>query len=370
MKIGAPSTPAEFLRQVGYVQLDTISVLARSHELVAYSRLGPVGRQAVEAAYWSTPAVAFEYYGHANCILPLESWPYFAFKRRANAGRGHPWFSVHEHEVEAVRARLGEGPVTASELGGAREGGGGWWSWSAAKIAVELLYYQGEAVCTERRGWKRVYDLAERRIPPHLLDQEPTDAECISYLVGVTARALGVGTKRDIAEYFRLTRGTQGWRIAGVLLDKAIEQLGLVPVRVEGWDEVAYADPQALERPVEGESHTTLLSPFDSLVWDRKIARRTQRLFGFSYELEAYVPREKRTQGYFVMPLLTGGRLAGFADPGRRGKTLVVRNLSIAERRDAPAMARALREAASWVGCEKVELSEGVGTELGGLLDG
>jgi len=261
-----------------------------------------VPRHEIEAAYWSTPAVAFEYYGHANCILPIEAWPYFAFKRRANVDGTHPWFTVHESEVEEVRARLREGPVTASDLGGARQGNGGWWSWSAAKRAVELLYYRGEAVCTERRGWKRFYDLPERAIPPELLSHEPTDAECISYLVGVTARALGVGTRRDIIEYLRLTRGTQGSRLQGVMIDEAIEEQGLVAVEVEGWDEVAYAPKEALAEPVKGESRTTLLSPFDSLIWDRKIARRTERLFGFTYLLEAYVPKDERVHGYFVMP--------------------------------------------------------------------
>jgi uncharacterized protein YcaQ len=131
-----------------------------------------------------------------------------------------------------------------------------------------------------------------------------------------------------------------------------------VPVSVEGWKELAYASPDALATPVKGESRTTLLSPFDSLIWDRKIAKRTQRLFNFSYELEAYVPKDKRQYGYFVMPLLAHGRLVGRVDPARRGKTLVAHHVSLEEPDEAPSMAAALREAASWVGCDDVEVAE------------
>lgn len=355
----AQNVPA-MLRQLGAVQLDTISVLARSHELVAYARLGPVPRREVEAAYWSEPATAFEYHGHANCILPIELWPHFAFKRRSNSERTHPWFSVHEQEVDEVRARLRDGPVTASDLGGAREGNGGWWSWSAAKRAVELLYYRGEVVCTDRRGWKRVYDLPERALPPELLSREPSDAECVSHLVGLAARALGIGTRRDIMEYFRLATRTLGARAAASLVDQAIEEHGLVPVEVEGWKEIAFATQDALSAPVRGKCRTTLLSPFDSLIWatqrpgELKERERIRRVFDFSFSFEAYVPKEKRTHGYFVMPLLAGGRLVGRVDPARRGKTLVIRKASLDDPEAAPAMAAALREAATWVGCDEV----------------
>ena len=150
------------LRHLGAVQLDTISVLARSHELVAYARLGAVGRKAVEEAYWSG-GHAFEYWSHAACILPVEEWPHFAFRRRAY--RAAPALepracrtSAYEQVIKQLRA---EGPLTATDLGGAKNKGE-WWDWSATKIAVERALMYGEVVCTERRGWKRVYDLAER----------------------------------------------------------------------------------------------------------------------------------------------------------------------------------------------------------------
>ncbi len=347
------------LRRVGAVQLDTISVLARSHELVAYARLGPVSRQAIEQAYWhaSRPA-AFEYWAHAACVLPIEQWPYFAFRRRAFKARGERWHQVSPETCEKVLARLrAEGPLTATQLGGAK-GGGAWWDWSDVKIAVEWLLDTGEVICVRRTGWRRVYDLPERVLPDELLGAEPSDAECLARLAGVTARALGVATQADLTEYHRLSL-TQTR-----LMTDAVLAAGLTPVAIAGLSGSSggsgtvpgWADPAALAQESagrRGRHRVTLLSPFDSLIWDRK---RTRQVFGFTHGIEAYVPKPRRVHGYYAMPLLAGGRLAGRADPAREGTTLVVRQVSLDRASAAEPMARALREAASWVGCDDVRL--------------
>jgi uncharacterized protein YcaQ len=342
------------LRRLGAVQLDTIAVLARSHELVAYARLGPIGREPVERAYWSAGAPrAFEYWSHAACVLPLESWPLFAFRRRWFRRRGRRWHDVPQSACDGVRARLAaDGPLTVKELGGGR-GGGEWWDWSAVKVAVEWLLDVGEVVCVKRRGFARVYDLAERALPAALLAHEPSDHECLVALVAGAGRALGIATRADLAEHHRL-RGEQ--------VDAVIADTGLVEARVEGWRDRAWADPAALAAlGTRGRHRTTLLSPFDSLVWDRK---RTQRLFGFAHRLEAYVPAHKRVHGYFAMPLLAGGRLVGRVDPARDGTTLVARRLSLEDGAGAwaaEAMSTALREAAEWVGCDAVAAAAHMG---------
>ncbi|MFV8133256.1 winged helix-turn-helix domain-containing protein [Streptomyces syringium] len=349
--LGAPDRRAGVrgvLRHLGAVQLDTISVLARSHELVPYARLGAVGRAAVESAYW-TGDHAFEYWSHAACILPVEEWPHFAFRRRAMKARGHRWHVMQDSErsCAAVRDRLrADGPLTATELGGAKNGGE-WYDWSETKIAVEWLLDTGEVVCTRRRGWKRVYDLAERAVPDALLHDDIDDMECTRRLVTQAGAAMGVATRADLADYHRL-KGDQ--------VDAVIAGTGLVPVEVEGWSKPAWADPAALaaESSSKGGRHrTTLLSPFDSLIWDRP---RTERIFGFTHRLEAYVPKPKRVHGYFAMPLLAGGRLLGRVDPAREGTTLVARQVSLDGPRAVAPMARALREAAEWVGCDSVRI--------------
>ncbi|WP_199239219.1 crosslink repair DNA glycosylase YcaQ family protein [Streptomyces sp. ICBB 8177] len=363
--LGAPDRRAGVrgvLRSLGAVQLDTISVLARSHELIPYARLGAVGRDAVEQAYWSGNH-AFEYWSHAACVLPIEEWPHFAFRRRARRARGRRWHVMADADrsCAAVLERLtAEGPLTSTELGGAKNGGP-WWDWSETKIAVEWLLDTGDVVCTRRRGWKRVYDLAERAVPDALLHDDLDDTECVRRLVTLAGRSLGVATRADLADYHRLT---------GAQVDAVVADSGLVPVEVRGWGRPAWADPAALEEAPRGRHRTTLLSPFDSLVWDRA---RTERIFGFTHRLEAYVPKPKRIHGYFAMPLLSGGRLLGRVDPAREGGTLVARQASMAGPQAVGPMARALREAAEWVGCDAVRvervddtrLREALITELG-----
>jgi uncharacterized protein YcaQ len=348
---------AGMLRRVSAVQLDTISVLARSHELVAYARLGPVGRDSVEQAYWPARGMptTFEYWAHAACILPLADWPYYSWRRRAIAARGQRWHKVSEDACEQVLARLrDEGPLTATQLGGAKAGGP-WWDWSEVKIAAEWLLDTGRAVCVRRTGWRRVYDLPERVVPKELLDHEPTDMECLSYLVKTVAQALGVATHADLTEYQRLSGHGLHVR-GGAALDEAATAAGLIPVAVPGRGRpvTAWADPAALawlDAGGRGTHRTALLSPFDSLIWDRK---RTLRMFGYRHLFEPYVPKEKRERGYFTMPLLAGGQIAGWVDPGRQGKTLLAKNVFLERPAAVAPMARALAEAAQWVGCPNV----------------
>ncbi|GFH33816.1 winged helix-turn-helix domain-containing protein [Streptomyces pacificus] len=331
------------LRHLGAVQLDTISVLARSHELIPYARLGAVGRKAVESAYWSE-GHAFEYWSHAACILPVEEWPHFAFRRRAYRARPQWFHDLPDGAYERVLGRLrAEGPLTATELGGAKNGGA-WWDWSETKVAVERALTYGEVVCTQRRGWKRVYDLAERAIPDAVRHDDLDDRECLRRLVRLAGQSLGVGTRADIADYHRLKGGQ---------FDAVVEDSGLVPVRVEGWEKPAWADPDALGTEPRGRHRTTLLSPFDSLIWERD---RTERIFGFRHRLEVYVPRPKRVYGYFAMPLLSGGRLLGRVDPAREGTSLVARQVSLQTPKAVGPMAQALLEAARWVGCDTVRV--------------
>ncbi|MDQ1070122.1 winged helix-turn-helix domain-containing protein [Streptomyces canus] len=340
------------LRHLGAVQLDTISVLARSHELIPYARLGAVGRQKVESAYWTTAPLgapparphAFEYWSHAACILPIEEWPHFAFRRRAYRSRPHWNHQLPDGTYDQVIKQLRtEGPLTATELGGAKKTSE-WWDWSGTKVAVERALMYGEVVCVERRGWKRVYDLAERAVPADLLHDELDDAECLRRLVRLAGQSLGVGTRADIADYHRL-KGEQ--------VDAVIADSGLVPVTVEGWGKPAWADPAALETLPRGRHRTTLLSPFDSLIWERA---RTERIFGFTHRLEAYVPKPKRVYGYFAMPVLAGGRLVGRVDPAREGSTLVARQVTLDGPKAVPAVAQALVEAASWVDCTDIRV--------------
>ena len=315
--------------------------------LVAYARLGAIGRQRIEKAYWThepQAATSFEYWSHAACLLPAEDWPHFAFRRRRNRGREWKYHKPEQWAMDEVLARLrDEGPLTATELGGAKAGGE-WWDWSAIKVACERLLAFGDVVVTERRGWRRVYDLPQRALPAALLS-EPDDRTCLRALVRNAVEQLGVATVADIADQYRLVQAQ---------VHSVIGETDLVEVSVESWRSRAWADPAALTALGQRARHrTTLLSPFDSLVWDRT---RTERVFDFTHRLEAYTPAHKRVHGYFAMPLLAGGQLVGRVDPKRIGKTLVARQTSLAHPRHAPALARSMAEAANWLGCDSVRI--------------
>jgi uncharacterized protein len=285
---------AGMLRRLGAVQLDTISVLARSHELVAYARLGPVPRSRIEGAYWNrVRPTAFEYWSHAACVLPVEEWPWYAFRRRALRARGRRWHQSHEWTCAEVLARLrADGPLNATQLGGAKAGGP-WWDWSETKIAVEWLLDVGEVVCARRDGWRRVYDLPERVLPGELLRNEKTDAECLAHLAGVATRALGVVTRADLIDYHRLRELTDGKAGHAELAADSALAAGLTPVTIDvaGKPVPGWADPAALAVPPRGRHRVTLLSPFDSLVWDRK------RTGGCSASSTAWKPTCPRPNG-------------------------------------------------------------------------
>lgn len=341
------------------VQLDTISVLARSHELIAYARLGAVSPSGVEEAYWGGPPYrSFEYWYHAACILPIEEWPHLGFKREARRRRGFRWHRLEDPDRVCARV-LSEiadrGPLTARELGGSKRKGP-WWDWSETKIAAEWLLDVGDLICVERRGYQRVYDLPERVLEPGVLASEVPRPEAIRTLVARALSALGVATAADLATYVGVKR---------VDATAALVELAPIQVTVDGWKEPAYSLREAIENPTvwgKARSRPLLLSPFDSLACDRG---RLERVFGFWHRLEAYVPRPQRVHGYYTMPVLAGDGLVARVDPSRQKSTLVARAVHLEsarttaqERRAAAATGVALAEAARWVGCDTVELEK------------
>jgi len=341
--------PLRLLRELSAIQIDTISVIARSHELVAFSRLGPVSRTDIARAWWGR-GTTFEYWAHAACVLPLELWPLFAWRRRRYMQR----YARTAEQQEILAQVRDHGAVTIADLGGARITPG-WWEWSPVKQAVEQLLARGDVVCTERRGFRRVYRLSEDAVPQSLFGVDLDDAACFTELVALAASHTGVATDDDLAASFRMPVAA---------MRAAAEAAGLTPVSVRGWGRRAWAHPMALSGPARVRHRPVLLSPFDSLIWHRP---RTERLFGFRHRLEAYTPAAQREHGYFVMPLLAGGRLAGRVDPKRDGSVLRARRVSMDAAAVVP-MAQALHDAARWVSCDEVVVEQVIPAELGGPL--
>jgi len=343
--------------RVGLVQIDSVNVLSRSHYLPFFSRLGPYRQELLDRQAYRRKRY-FEYWGHEASFIPVDLQPAMRWRmERARAGqgiyKGLAQFAAKRGDFldQALKEIEARGPMGASELTEGGKASGGWWGWSDGKVAMEWLFWTGLVTTATRRNFERVYDLTERVLPADVLDMPtPDEDEAHRALLKVAARSLGVATERDLRDYFRLPAAGTADRIA-----ELVEAGDLVPVEVRGWNNVAFLDPAArLPRKVEARA---LLSPFDSLVWERD---RAERLFGFRYRLEIYTPAEKRVHGYYVLPFLMGENLVGRAclKADRADGVLRVNAAHAEDGTDANAVAEALSEElslmAGWLGLDGV----------------
>ena len=299
----------------GLLQIDSVNVLVRAHFLPVFSRLGPYPQELVERAAYRRPRAMFEYWGHEASLLPVAVQPLFRW-RMAEA-MDHAWGGmrrVAQERPDLLRQLLAdvaaEGPLTASELASRHDKdrpkrSGPWWDWSDVKRSLEFLFWSGQVTTATRQGFERAYDLPERVLPASVLAQPtPSRDDAQRELVRLASRSLGVAAARDLRDYYRLPAADAKARIA-----ELVEAGELQPVSVAGWRVPAYLDPQArVPRRVEASA---LLVPFDPLVWERA---RTERLFGFRYRIEIYVPAPARVHGYYVLPFLLDEALVARVD--------------------------------------------------------
>jgi uncharacterized protein YcaQ len=354
---------------LGAVQIDSVNVLARSHYLPAFSRLGPYRRELLEAAAWGPRPWLFEYWGHEASLMPVELQPLFRW-RMARAREGSLWsgLAVFGRDraafIEAVLRRIErEGPLTGGDFADGPRAPG-WWNWSDGKRALEWLFWAGLITTRTRRGFERVYDLTDRVLPRAIVDEPtPSEPDAQRELLAVAARALGVATAGDLRDYFRMPAAGLTARLA-----ELVEMGELRPVKVEGWRQGAFLASGASRagRP----SAAALLSPFDNLIWSRD---RTERLFGARIRLEIYTPAHRREHGYYVLPFLVGDALAARVDlKADRGAGVLRVQAAHHETHADPgstsdALAGALRQMAQWLGLTAVEVMEKGG--LAGPLD-
>jgi len=348
--------------RLGVLQIDAVNVLARAHFMPLFSRHGSYAAQRLDDAAYGPSRTLFEYWGHQASLLPLSMQPLFRW-RMARAGSLEQIYAGLARFVEARRtyvdsvlAEVAErGPLRAGDLTSSVPRKGGWWGWSDAKRALEFLFWAGLVTTATRKNFERVYDLTERVLPRHIIDTPtPSIKDAQRELVRASARALGIATDDDIADYFRLGIGVVRPRIA-----ELVEERALLPVRIEGVEKPAYLAAGAkLPRAATGRA---ILSPFDPLVWHRA---RTLRFFDFHYRIEIYTPEHLRKHGYYVLPFLDGDRLAARVDlkAARLSSpsTLLVQAAHLEPGSDlletAASLAEELREIASWLGLERIKV--------------
>ncbi len=358
-----PTQVNRLIERLGILQIDSVNALVRSHYLPLFSRLGHYSADLLDQAAWShgRRRTLFEYWGHEASLLPLSMYPLIRWRmQRATQGEGiyQQLARFGREQQETIRRVLAlveeRGALGAGSLSTREERAGPWWDWSAEKHALEWLFAAGEVTVSGRRGFERLYDLPERVIPARILQQPLlSEAEAQRGMLVHAANALGVGTDKDLRDYFRLSPADSRARLA-----ELVEAGELVVCEVQDWRQPAYCLPEPkVPRNVEASS---LLSPFDSLIWERS---RTERLFDFRYRLEIYTPQAKRVYGYYVLPFLHRERIAARVDlraeraQGRLAVHAVHEEAPGLDEQGMLALAENLRQMADWLGLVEIQLN-------------
>jgi uncharacterized protein len=364
------------IRRMHVLQIDTIHIVARSPYLVLWSRLGDYQQR------WLDDLLAeralFEYWAHEACFLPIEDYPLYRHRMLDAANMGwkyaREWAAQNRDALDRVLAHVHEhGEVRSADFERTDGSDGKWWGWKTEKRALESLFTSGQLMIVRRHNFQRIYDLRERVLPAWDDALLPPLDEVRRTLTLRAVRALGVTTARWTADYFR-TRKLETAALVRHLADEG----ALLQVAVEGWDDAAYVHPdnaalaKAAAAGALAPELTTLLSPFDPLVWDRA---RAVAMFGFDYRIECYTPAPKRRYGYFTLPILQRGALIGRLDPKahRKEKRFEVKALHlepgipITDELIAD-VAGALQACASWHGTPTVDVRWSDPPELAALV--
>ena len=317
-----PADLLDSIRQMSLLQIDTINIVARSPYLVLFSRLGTLPPQWLDEAL--KRGELMEYWAHEACFLPRSDFALMRHRMLSAENMGwkyrRGWMEEHADEIAQLLAHIEQnGPVRSADFEHPRKGSSGWWDWKPHKRHLEGLFTAGEVMVVERRNFQRVYDLTHRAMPDwdderDLIPKQEAEARMLLN----SARSLGIFRPQWLADYYRLRQPSlpalmAEWQAQGVVLPVEVDTLGPMWLHRDLAPQLALAQEGKLTA-----THSTVLSPFDPVVWDRK---RAEQLFNFSYRLECYTPAPKRQYGYFVLPLLHQGRLVGRMDSKMHRKT-------------------------------------------------
>ncbi len=345
------------LQQLTYVQIDTISVVARAHHHVLWSRV-PNYQPSFLHRLQAVDQQVLEYWAHAAAYLPMEDFRYTLPIKRFFKDRKDRWPKPDAALMQQVYDRVkAEGPLMARDFEADRKRkGGGWWDWKPAKLALERLFLEGDLMIKERRGFQKVYDIQERTVPAHVETSYPSKTAYARHLIKQALQVHGLATTGEIT-YLRRDIKPEVQKQLNHLVDAG----ELVAARIRGIpNTLYYTTPELLSRSHRITTQLHILSPFDNVTIQRQ---RLGNLFNYQYQIECYVPKEKRVYGYFCLPILYQDRFIGRMDAkaDRKRKVLEVLALYLDDERwlhkvDPALWARSLRAFAAFNGCEEVRI--------------
>jgi len=364
-KTATKESVLQSIKNISILQIDSINVIHRSPYLVLWSRIGEFELE------WLTDLLKehklFEYWSHAACFIPMEDYPlYKAFidnKDRRDFVAYEKWIGENSQMIKKILEYIKKnGPSSTAVFKETKREKGGWWNWRLEKVALESLFYTGILTTSERKSFQRIYDLTKRVIPKEYRKKVRLE-KVYEELIERSVKHLGITKKEWVPDYFRLKK-----TVAYPVFEKLLKQKKFIEVIVAGFDEPLFVhieNKYLVEKSLKNEllpNHTTFLSPFDPLVWDRF---RLKELFGFDYQIESYTIQSKRIYGYFTLPILYNGRLIGRMDAKahRKEKIFEVKALHfekdfVPDKECLTVISKTLQEFANWHGAPKIKITK------------
>ena len=358
------------IEKLGYIQIDTINVIERSHHLVIFTRCPDYKKENLHELQAKDKKI-FEYWAHAASFIPMKDYRFYLRaiekKPKKDSWLGK-WIGENRKLIKKVKERIiKDGALTASDFGNvADRKRGTWWDWKPAKMALEVLFWQGVLMIKERQNFQRVYDLTERVLPKNIDSTKPTLEEEKRFFIIRALKAMGAATVKDINSYIGVSGKLNEW------IEYLHESKKIQKIEIEDLKKTYYIlneDAAEFERGVmETDSKVYLLSPFDNSIILRD---RTKDLFGFNYSLECYVPKRQRKYGYFCLPILWHNQLVGRIDPkaNRQNKIFFINNIHLEDKKldyiqFMPALAQTLNDFCRFHDCEKVALNKNIPAKI------
>ena len=326
--------------RLGYIQIDTIHIVERAHHHVFWTRLPEYSADILHRLQ-AVDRRIFEYWAHAMAYRPMADYRYCLYRMENFRKNGSPWIAGEKKlPLARVLSRIrAEGPLTAGDFEPPKNRKTGpWWDWKPAKQALELLFWRGDLMISERRNFQKVYDLTERVLPADVDTRKPEENEMARFLALRALTAMGMAEIREIHAFLQpaTARDSESraasWEAVARAVDELEDEGAIEALAVEGAEDRRYyalrGAAEKAEAATGAKPTVRLLSPFDNLVIQRE---RLRRMFDFDYVLECYLPASKRIHGYFSLPILFGTRFAGRMDPkaDRKTGTLIVQSVTL-----------------------------------------